>query len=87
MSALGFDRRGAFAPQAAASLRPWQRGWQRWLSRLTQSKASAQDTRFTDARAVRELARTVHSTDPGFAADLYAAADRHEQQPAANWLK
>jgi len=28
---------------------------------------------------VRELANTYLRTDPGFAADLYAAADRHER--------
>jgi hypothetical protein len=30
------------------------------------------------AQKVRDLARTYASTDPGFAADLYAAACRHE---------
>jgi hypothetical protein len=31
-----------------------------------------------EAQKVRELARTYATTDPGFAADLYAAACRHE---------
>jgi hypothetical protein len=31
-----------------------------------------------EARQVRELARSYRDTDPGFAADLLAAADRHE---------
>ena len=78
MSAINFER--AFAPDAAGPARPWQRGWQRWLSRLAPNKVTTQDIRAADARAVRELARTVRGTDPGFAADLYAAADRHEQQ-------
>lgn len=32
-----------------------------------------------DVRKVRELARSYRASDPGFAADLSAAADRHEQ--------
>jgi hypothetical protein len=32
-----------------------------------------------EAHAVRELARTYRQSDPGYAADLAAAADRHEQ--------
>jgi hypothetical protein len=39
-------------------------------------------TRAQEAAAVRELARRQQYTDPGFAADLYAAADRHESQDA-----
>ena len=31
-----------------------------------------------EAQKVRELAQTYAKTDPGFAADLYAAAARHE---------
>jgi hypothetical protein len=31
-----------------------------------------------DAAAVRELAFSYRQSDPGFAEDLYAAADRHE---------
>lgn len=34
--------------------------------------------RAAEASAVRELACSVASSDPEFAADLYAAADRHE---------
>jgi hypothetical protein len=32
-----------------------------------------------DAAKVRALALHYHDIDPGFASDLYAAADRHEQ--------
>jgi hypothetical protein len=32
-----------------------------------------------EARAVRELALTYRAADPAFAADLLAAADRHER--------
>lgn len=35
-------------------------------------------TRSQEAAEVREMARRVQACDPGFAADLYAAADRHE---------
>ena len=31
-----------------------------------------------EAQSVRELASSYSKTDPGFAADLYAAAARHE---------
>lgn len=31
-----------------------------------------------EAESLRELASQYEATDPGFAADLYAAADRHE---------
>ncbi|MCK7493350.1 MAG: hypothetical protein MZW92_19545 [Comamonadaceae bacterium] len=34
--------------------------------------------RVHDVAAVRELAHQVECSDPGFAADLYAAAARHE---------
>lgn len=40
--------------------------------------APATPTRAEEAAAVRELASRVASTDPSFAADLYAAACRHE---------
>jgi hypothetical protein len=35
-------------------------------------------TRSEEAASVRELARSVQDSDPGFAADLLAAATRHE---------
>jgi hypothetical protein len=37
-----------------------------------------QAARAEEANQVRTHARSVAGTDPGFAADLYAAADRHE---------
>jgi hypothetical protein len=39
------------------------------------AKSAAQE-----AQEVRELAWTYRQSDPGFAADLAAAADRHERQ-------
>jgi hypothetical protein len=35
-------------------------------------------SRASEAAAVREMAVSVQHTDPGFAADLFAAAARHE---------
>lgn len=35
-------------------------------------------SRAEEAAEVREMARRLQGTDPGFAADLLAAADRHE---------
>lgn len=43
---------------------------------------AAPQTRAQEAAAVRELARQQQFIDPGFAADLYAAADRHESLDA-----
>ncbi len=43
-----------------------------------QFSASSTPDRCQNANDVRNLARSVESHSPGFAADLYAAADRHE---------
>jgi hypothetical protein len=40
----------------------------------------AVSTRVQEAAAVRNLAQSLMDTDPAFAADLYAAACRHEIQ-------
>lgn len=47
----------------------------RLIGRLTAPRVS---TRTMEAAEVRELARQVADSDPGFASDLYAAAARHE---------
>ena len=39
---------------------------------------SAAESAALEAQKVRDLAYTYSKTDPGFAADLYAAAARHE---------
>ena len=39
---------------------------------------SATDEAAIEAQRVRDMAHTCSETDPGFAADLYAAASRHE---------
>ena len=52
----------------------------RLLSRMIKGNArpTAQTSRLAEAEQVRELARHWERTDPGFAADLRAAAARHE---------
>jgi hypothetical protein len=47
------------------------------LSRQERAATSFR-TRIREANDVRELARSVELHSPGFAADLYAAASRHE---------
>jgi hypothetical protein len=50
------------------------------LRRLTSRSAAtpAPGNREREAAEVRAFAESVRRTDPGFAADLFAAADRHE---------
>ena len=60
-----FSSRTAAQPAAGASIKS---------SRL----ASTFRVRVREANDVRELARSVELHSPGFAADLYAAASRHE---------
>jgi hypothetical protein len=51
-----------------------------WLSARTAAVVpqARKLTRAEEAAPVRELAWRVRQTDPGFSADLYAAAARHE---------
>ena len=42
------------------------------------ARLSAAESASLEAQKVRDLAYTYSKTDPGFAADLYAAAARHE---------
>ena len=48
------------------------------LGRDRSESATPVDKATLEAQAVREMARSYARTDPSFAADLYAAADRHE---------
>jgi len=48
------------------------------LGRDRNEPATPLDKAAHEAQAVREMARSYARTDPSFAADLYAAADRHE---------
>ena len=63
--------RGAVAAWAALS---------RWFADNPLRVRSAAVEAAVDAARVREMARLHAATDPGFAADLMAAADRHEMQ-------
>ncbi|HMO45079.1 MAG TPA: hypothetical protein PKB14_03505 [Rubrivivax sp.] len=54
-------------------------GVARLFAPLTRPAPPRQRGADEDVRAVRELARQYQSVDPRFAADLYAAADRHER--------
>jgi hypothetical protein len=51
----------------------------RTLAGLGRSAPSRGKSPAQEAQAVRELAWSYRETDPGFAADLEAAADHHEQ--------
>lgn len=68
--------------QLAAALFPSSRtpARQRTADATLQSTpvASTFRVRVREANDVRELARSVEMHSPGFAADLYAAASRHE---------
>ncbi len=44
------------------------------------SAATQRASRAEEAESVRAMARSVEASEPGFAADLYAAANRHEAQ-------
>ena len=63
-------RGAAWAAQAAAAL---FRAIAKWTAPRAQANAP-----MVEAAQVRELARSYLISDPGFAADLFAAADRHE---------
>jgi hypothetical protein len=64
------------APGAAHFvLERWRQAW-----RTVTTKAEAAPSSLADELAsVRALADSYRRTDPGFASDLYAAADRHER--------
>jgi len=58
---------------AAAFLALW-----RWVAALGLYAPTRARTAGQEAQEVRELAWSYRQTDPGFASDLAAAADRHE---------
>ena len=47
-------------------------------SQLVRERDAARDAAIRDAAAVRQMADRYRVCNPGFAADLYAAADHHE---------
>jgi hypothetical protein len=54
----------------------WRQAWHAATRKPQATPRSAAE----DAAAVRALADTYRQSDPGFASDLYAAADRHERE-------
>ena len=67
-------RGAAWAARAAAAL---VQAISNWRARRAPASAS-----IAEAAQVRALARSYLNSDPSFAADLFAAADRHESQSA-----
>ena len=67
-------RGSSWAAQAFTGLLSWFEQHSR-----TGQQRQAQADRVTEASAVREYAQRYARHDPRFAADLLAAADRHEQ--------
>jgi len=54
-----------------------------WFRNPTDRCQAARREGADDAAAVRALAYTYRNSDPGFASDLYAAADRYEREHEA----
>lgn len=50
----------------------------RFVAKLFSGAPKQPMSRIEEAEEVRAMARSVAATDPGFANDLFAAADRHE---------
>jgi len=65
------------AAQGGERVPAWATALMHRLQRFMQRDAPNPAAR--EAEAVRELANRYRQTDRGFAADLYLAADRHEQ--------
>jgi hypothetical protein len=61
---------------AGDSLHAWSAA--RREAQLERERAAARRNTQTEANAVRRLADTWRTSSPGFAGDLYAAADQHE---------
>ncbi len=64
------------APSAAHFVRDQWR--QAWRTVVTKTEATPRGLA-EELAAVRALAGSYRRSDPGFASDLYAAADRHER--------
>lgn len=52
--------------------------WRQLFARAEPEPVNAAASAAAEAAAVRALADSYRQSDPGFASDLYAAADRHE---------
>jgi hypothetical protein len=66
------------APRGARGAATLFAGLWKTVARQFTPAAAAPLTRTEEAAEVRSLAQSVYSTDPRFAQDLFAAADRHE---------
>jgi hypothetical protein len=75
----------ASAPSTGAALPELAVAARRFAAALLSSlrRQSAERTATDDAEALRARAQEFVKTDPGFAADLFAAANRHEGQYGA----
>jgi hypothetical protein len=65
-------------PQSPRGARVFANLWQFVATRLA-PRAAAPRNREQEAAEVREMAFRIQFSDPGFASDLFAAADRHER--------
>ena len=66
----------------AAHVRPVLRSWMEALAHILRPVSTSDEPlgkAEREAAAVREMALRYRETDRGFAADLFAAADRHEE--------
>ncbi|MCB2021834.1 MAG: hypothetical protein M9915_18165 [Rhizobacter sp.] len=75
------SRYAAFPPSGGSSpLGTWLRSV---LQRLVPARSGAPVPRdhSRELAEVRAYAMSVRNSDPGFASDLFAAADRHERMP------
>ncbi|HEY2925319.1 hypothetical protein [Piscinibacter sp.] len=83
MTTIPIDRmspQGRLAPLTSSFPRTWFGAALRGLKWLPAAPARpAPRDRAREAASVRALANSYLRTDPRFAADLYAAADRHEE--------
>lgn len=67
-------------PRFARALADVVHAGARLLATAWTASADTRANASADADRVRTMARAWEKTDPGFAADLYAAASRHEGQ-------
>lgn len=70
LAPLATPRGAVWAAEAAVGL------W-RWFGQLRARWAAPRVSRLGEAEALRAFAMRFRDSDPGFAADLMAAADRH----------
>ena len=69
------------APRGAAVAATWFIALLTWVEKLSQQRAESRHFagRQDEAARVRTYAQQIMGHDPRFAADLFAAADRHER--------